>query len=255
MKVLLLTSDAYGANGGIALYNRDVIEALVAMPEVDEVVVIARGMPTAATSVPPRVRLVTESLGGKVRFVKAAQRASSEGFGLVICGHINLLPVAALVNQVIRAPLVLMVYGIDVWQPPYRLARQWLKAVDAIFSTYKDLRIKKNLSAPNTLMMRFSKGAKAYLAPEYGYTLTAWIGNPVPRQMKRGMEVLEAFQVTCMANGGKSHWGKMNNRVELNPTLIQAWFPKLHIWKQEMRKFNPNNTFSNAFTDRFGLTQ
>ncbi len=132
---------------------------------------------------------------------------------------------------------------------------EWLKAVDAIFSTYKDLRIKKNLSAPNTLMMRFSKGAKAYLAPEYGYTLTAWIGNPVPRQMKRGMEVLEAFQVTCMANGGKSHWGKMNNRVELNPTLIQAWFPKLHIWKQEMRKFNPNNTFSNAITDRFGLTQ
>lgn len=134
MKVLLLTSDAYGANGGIALYNRDVIEALVAMPEVDEVVVIARGMPAAATGVPPKVRLVLESIGGKARFVKAALRASTGGFGLVICGHIHLLPVAALVNQVIRAPLVLMVYGIDVWRPPYRLARQWLKAVDAVWS-------------------------------------------------------------------------------------------------------------------------
>lgn len=134
MKVLLLTSDAYGANGGIALYNRDIIEALVAMPEVDEVVVIARGMPSAATGVPPKVRLVTESIGGKARFVKAALRASTGGFGLVICGHIHLLPVAALVNQVIRAPLVLMVYGIDVWQPPYRLARQWLKAVHAVWS-------------------------------------------------------------------------------------------------------------------------
>lgn len=134
MKVLLLTSDAYGANGGIALYNRDVIEALVAMTEVDEVVVIARGMPSAATSVPPKVRLVTESVGGKARFVKAALRASTVGYGLVICGHIHLLPVAALVNQVIRAPLVLMVYGIDVWKPPYGLARQWLKAVDAVWS-------------------------------------------------------------------------------------------------------------------------
>ncbi len=134
MKVLLLTSDAYGANGGIALYNRDVIEALVAMPEVDEVVVIARGMPAAATGVPPKVRLVLESIGGKARFVKAALRASTGGFGLVICGHIHLLPVAALVNQVIRAPLALMVYGIDVWQPPYRLARQWLKAVHAVWS-------------------------------------------------------------------------------------------------------------------------
>jgi len=134
MKVLLLTSDAYGANGGIALYNRDIIEALVAMPEVDEVVVIARGMPSAATGVPPKVRLVAESIGGKASFVKAALRAATGRYGLVICGHINLLPVAALVNQVIRAPLVLMVYGIDVWQPPYRLARQWLKAVDAVWS-------------------------------------------------------------------------------------------------------------------------
>lgn len=134
MKVLLLTSDAYAANGGIALYNRDIIEALVAMPEVDQVVVIARSMPSAATGVPPKVRLVAESLGGKARFVKAALRASTGGYGLVICGHINLLPVAALVNQAIRAPLVMMVYGIDVWQPPYRLARQWLKAVDAVWS-------------------------------------------------------------------------------------------------------------------------
>jgi glycosyltransferase involved in cell wall biosynthesis len=134
VKVLLLTSDAYGANGGIALYNRDIIEALVAMPEVDEVVVIARGMPSAANGVPPKVRLVTESIGGKARFVKAALHASTGGYGLVICGHINLLPVAALVNQVIRAPLVLMVYGIDVWQPPSQLARHWLKAVRAVWS-------------------------------------------------------------------------------------------------------------------------
>ncbi len=134
MKVLLLTSDAYGSNGGIALYNRDIIEALVAMPEVDEVVVIARGMPTAATGMPPKVRLVTESIGGKTRFVKAALRASSEDYSLVICGHVNLLPIAALINQFIRAPLVLMVYGIDVWKPSYRLVRQWLKAVHAVWS-------------------------------------------------------------------------------------------------------------------------
>ena len=134
MKVLLLTSDAYGANGGIALYNRDVIEALVAMPEVDEVVVIARGMPSGASCVPPKVRLVRESLGGKTRFVKAALQESTQRYGLVICGHIHLLPVAVLINQVIRAPLTLMVYGIDVWKPPYRLARQWLKAVDAVWS-------------------------------------------------------------------------------------------------------------------------
>ena len=134
MNVLLLTSDAYGSNGGIGLYNRDVIEALVAMPEVEEVVVSARGMTSTATHVPAKVRLVLESVGGKLRFVKAALRESTLAFGLVICGHINLLPLAVLVNQSIRAPLALMVYGIDVWLPPYRFARRWLQAVDAVWS-------------------------------------------------------------------------------------------------------------------------
>ena len=134
MKVLLLTSDAYGANGGIAQYNRDIIEALVAMPEVDEVVVIARAMPSVPVGVPPQARLVRESIGGKALFVKAAIRASTESYDLLICGHIHLLPVAVVINQIIRAPLVLMVYGIDVWKPPYRFARPWLKAVDAVWS-------------------------------------------------------------------------------------------------------------------------
>jgi glycosyltransferase involved in cell wall biosynthesis len=134
MKVLLLTSDAYGANGGIALYNRDIIEALAALPEVREVVVIARNMASPATAVPAKARLVGASVGGKTRFVTVALHAARESYGLVICGHINLLPLAVSLNQVIRAPLVLMAYGIDVWQSPYRLARQWLKAVQAVWS-------------------------------------------------------------------------------------------------------------------------
>jgi phosphatidylinositol alpha-1,6-mannosyltransferase len=134
MKVLLLTSDAYGSNGGIALYNRDVIEALVSMPEVEEVVVIARCMTSSASDVPAKARLVLESLGGKFQYIKTALRESSGDFGLVVCGHINLLPLAVFANQIIRAPLALMVYGIDVWQEPYRWARHWLKPVDAVWS-------------------------------------------------------------------------------------------------------------------------
>lgn len=134
MKVLLLTTDAYGANGGIALYNRDVVEALAGMPEIEHVTVLARNMPWVPVGVPAGATLVNATVGGKLRFIKAAFKAAREHFDLVICGHINLLPLAAALNLKVRAPLVLMVYGIDVWQPPTRLAAQWLRAVDAVWT-------------------------------------------------------------------------------------------------------------------------
>jgi phosphatidylinositol alpha-1,6-mannosyltransferase len=134
MRVLLLTTDAYGANGGIALYNRDIVDALAAMPEVEEVVVVARHMPWEAIGVPPKARLRTASIGSKIRFIKTALQAAGETYGLVVCGHIHLLPLAVLLNQLIRVPLVLLVYGIDVWQQPFWLTRQWLKSVDAVWS-------------------------------------------------------------------------------------------------------------------------
>src|SRR5688572_28383042 len=42
MRVLLLCTDAYGGHGGIALYNRDLAEALAAHPDVEEVIVVPR---------------------------------------------------------------------------------------------------------------------------------------------------------------------------------------------------------------------
>jgi glycosyltransferase involved in cell wall biosynthesis len=74
------------------------------------------------------------AIGGKARYVKTALLASGKPFDLTICGHINLLPLASLLSRVVRAPLVLMVYGIDVWQPPTRVARRWLAGVDAVWS-------------------------------------------------------------------------------------------------------------------------
>ena len=134
MRVLLLTTDAYGGHGGIALYNRDLVEALVTMPEMEEVVVIPRNMPLPPEAIPAKATFMQQALGGKRHFVRTATRAARQPFDLVICGHINLLPLAVLLNLYIRAPLVLMAYGIDVWTARYRLEKQWLAAVDAVWS-------------------------------------------------------------------------------------------------------------------------
>ncbi len=116
MRILHLTSDAFGGHGGIAKYNRDLIHALCALPEVDEVVCLARIAPGPVGPVPAKAHLVTDALGGKFRFVHAALSELLSGSAdIVLCGHINLLPLAFLAHRRFRAPLGLFIYGIDAW--------------------------------------------------------------------------------------------------------------------------------------------
>lgn len=134
MKVLLLTTDAYGGHGGIAYYNRCLAEALAEMPEVQEVVVLARVMRFAPEGVPKKVRFVAKAAGGKLRYLRAALPLATEQFDLVICGHINLLPLAAPFAMLKRTPLVLQVHGIDVWKPVDGITSLWLKRVSAVWT-------------------------------------------------------------------------------------------------------------------------
>lgn len=133
-RILLLTTDAYGGHGGIALYNRDVAEALAKIPEVEEIVVIPRIQPLPCEPIPEKVRFLSQAAGSKARYIRIALSEARRDLDLIICGHINLLPLAVLLSAYVRAPLALMVYGIDVWQAPYALARHWLKKVDAVWS-------------------------------------------------------------------------------------------------------------------------
>lgn len=134
MRILLLTTDAYGGHGGIALYNRDIAEALAEIPEVEEIVIIPRNMPLPSEPIPDKVRFLSQAAGSKVRYIRAAISEARSQFDLVVCGHINLLPLAALLSLHIRAPLALMVYGIDVWQAPKALSRHLLQKLDAVWT-------------------------------------------------------------------------------------------------------------------------
>lgn len=128
-----MTTDAYGGHGGIALYNRDLARALASMSQVDEVVVVPRTMPHDPCEIPDKVRFIADAAGGKLRYVRAALAATAGRFDLVICGHINLLPLVSMLNLRRGAPLVLMGYGIDVWTSPSAWVRGWLRSVDAIW--------------------------------------------------------------------------------------------------------------------------
>ncbi|MCP5148643.1 MAG: glycosyltransferase family 4 protein [Pseudomonadales bacterium] len=134
MRVLLLATDAYGGRGGIALCNRNLVRALLEIRFVKEIVVIPRCISDQECKVPDKVRFIRGAAGGKFRYVLNSLSASFGQFDLIICGHINLLPLAATINRYARARLALVVHGIDVWQKPYSHAKYWLNSVDLIWS-------------------------------------------------------------------------------------------------------------------------
>jgi glycosyltransferase involved in cell wall biosynthesis len=135
VRVLALVTDAYGGHGGIAQYNRDLLDALGASAAVDVVVALPRLVVGPLEPVPSRVRYDTRSAGSLLRYAGRAALAAAERPDVILCAHVNLLPLAAALKSFSGARLVLGVYGIDVWTPLTRRGMtRALGAVDAVYS-------------------------------------------------------------------------------------------------------------------------
>jgi glycosyltransferase involved in cell wall biosynthesis len=131
MRILHLSTDSYGGYGGIALYNRDVIEALTLHPKCEEVVVLPRIVPQAVEALPPKVTFMEEASHGALAYTTGIRRARKRGpYDLVICGHINLLPVARMFTR----HSLLFAYGIETWRPLRPMSTRLLHSVSGIVS-------------------------------------------------------------------------------------------------------------------------
>jgi phosphatidylinositol alpha-1,6-mannosyltransferase len=127
VRIVLLATDAYGGHGGIALYNRDLAEALASH---HEVTVVPRIAPHPPEEIPPGITFLREAVGGQAAYLQAVARVERKRPDLVICGHVNLLPVAC---AIARHPL-LMIFGIEAWKPRRFLARWLLYRCRAVMS-------------------------------------------------------------------------------------------------------------------------
>jgi asparagine synthase (glutamine-hydrolysing) len=118
MRALVLVTDAFDGSGGIAKFNRDLVASIAAMPEFAEVVVVPRLAGPSVDTIPPAVKFIRRAAGGKIRFVKSAIVETFRGrTDFVICGHINLAPLAAVLSLLTRSRSMLIVHGIDAWTP------------------------------------------------------------------------------------------------------------------------------------------
>lgn len=188
MRLLTLVTDAFGGRGGIAKFNRDLLASLCSHPATTEVVALPRVMTEPVTRLmPDRLSYHPESSGSKAGYARAVVQMLATGghFDGVVCGHLNLLPLAALAAAWKRAPLLLIIHGIDAWQPPQgsvmaTLTRRAVARVDAFvavstltkerFLAWSGLPEERGFVVPNCIdASAFGPGPKrADLVARYG---------------------------------------------------------------------------------------
>ena len=212
MRVLMLAIEAFGGLGGIAKFNRDLVGALAARPDCTEIVVVPRLMRLGAQAVPDKVVQDGRAIGGKARFVLRCLRWLVFGgrFDMIICGHLNLLPFAALWRLRATVPILLAVHGIDAWQPtPRRLVNRLIRQVSHVvavseltrrrFAAWSGFDPERVFILPNCVdPARYGAGAKSpALVSRYGLAgkrVIMTLGRIEPDERLKGFDqVIEAL--------------------------------------------------------------
>ena len=136
LRVIVLATDVFGGTGGIAQYTRDFVTAIASYPSTQDVAVIPRVIAREPEPLPQGVTYLTSAAGNKGRFILTVLRTAARRpkFDWIVCGHINLLGVAHVAATLCGARVILLTYGIEVWEPKGRFTRGLLARTDAFVS-------------------------------------------------------------------------------------------------------------------------
>ena len=185
MRFLALVTDAFGGRGGIAQFNRDLIDVLCNHPDTLEVTVLPRVIADKGYRLPARLVYEIGASQGKAAYLYHFGKVLAQRLplGAVVCGHLHLLPLAAIAARQSQAPLILIIHGIEAWQPPRTPGLSLsLRAIDQFvsvsnltkqrFLTWAALKGDQGRVIPNCVdASRFSPGHKPeYLLRRYGLT-------------------------------------------------------------------------------------
>lgn len=219
VKLLALVTDAFGAHGGIAQYNRDLLTALSEDEAGHRIVVVPRHGNASPSELPVGVKQLPPA--GKYPLVIAALRAAmlEEPFDAVFCGHIHLAPLAVIIAALLGRPLWLQLHGTEAWGPLTRA--QKLAAEQAALVTAVSRHTRRRFLAvsrinpvrvrvlPDTLGSMFMPGRKPdYLLDRHGL---------------RGRKVLLTVGRLDAAERGKGHdrvLHALRELVKIDPDLI-----------------------------------
>ncbi len=101
--------------------------------------------------------------------------------------------------------------------------------------------------------LRFVKESEAHITPEY-HRKVCYIDTPFVKGTPGAEEILEEYQTVMYERGGIPHWGKRIFKFDAFKHRLKEIYPKLETWKNVRNKYDPDRTFANYYSDRFGLT-
>jgi len=122
VKVYALITDAYGGHGGVAVYNRDLLQAFTEHPKVSEVVAVPRVISRPMEALPTKLTYRKQAARGVFAFLTTIvlDLPRIARSNLIYCGHLNLAPLAWILGKIFRLPVLGALYGIEAWRPSRR---------------------------------------------------------------------------------------------------------------------------------------
>ena len=117
----------------IAQYNRDVIDSLNECEQISEISSITRLTKQIDVILPDKLK--ETSVDGKISYLLTVlKEVVCTRPDVVLCGHMNLLPIAAVAGLAGRVSLILEIYGIDAWSDMGWLTRLFLTRVNRVIA-------------------------------------------------------------------------------------------------------------------------
>lgn len=218
MKILALISDAYGGHGGIAKFNRDLLGALCVYSDTHEVIAVPRVMPNEPGELPNKLTYVTNGLGSKRKYLLTGLNQmilKKKKYDLIVCGHINLLPFAYLAKKLTKSPILLIIHGIDAWEPiNKKTIKLSMKYVDHV------------VSVSELTLNRFLKWSKLndierYVLPNSFEPGIFTPGETNPTLIKRYNLENKKVIMTLGRLAGKERYKGFDETIEALPDLIK----------------------------------
>jgi D-arabinono-1,4-lactone oxidase len=132
-------------------------------------------------------------------------------------------------------------------------AEHFKAAVDRIHRIAQRARVQGEQYQTSPFALRFVNASSAALSMMQGIN-TCMIELDLVTGTYGGPAVMQRYQESMYALGGRPHWGLEFDHLTGSNNRIADLYPRLGSWLNVYGRFNRLGTFNNAFTDRVGFT-